>query len=122
MFDQIKKNNPFDQLDTLRFTQIAQNLSTNVTYLISPTPERARILSASLSMMQSADQQGESPEKVAGPEWRAELQLQWYRCNEPDIVRADCGYSKRIFDQQTAHEWVSCLHSYAIRYVQYFIG
>ncbi len=60
VFDQIKKNNPFDQLDTLRFTQIAQNLSTNVTYLISPTPERARILSASLSMMQSADQQGDA--------------------------------------------------------------
>jgi len=59
VFDQIKKNSPFDQLDTLRFTQIAQNLSGNATYLINPTADRARILSASLSMMQSADQQGD---------------------------------------------------------------
>ncbi|MVM36654.1 hypothetical protein GO730_01490 [Spirosoma sp. HMF3257] len=58
VFDQIKKNSPFDQLDTLQFTQIAQNLTTNLTYLINPTPEHSRILSANVSMMQSADQQG----------------------------------------------------------------
>jgi hypothetical protein len=58
-FADINQLTPYDNLDTLNFTQIAQNASMNVNYMFSGSKEKRKSLSANLSVMKSADRQGD---------------------------------------------------------------
>lgn len=58
-FDNIRKLNPFEQLDTLNYRQINQTLSTNINYDVSSTETTVQGLNLSASWMQSVNKQGD---------------------------------------------------------------
>lgn len=58
-FVDINQLTPYDNLDTLNFTQIAQNASMNLNYMLPGSKEKSKSLSANLSVMKAADRQGE---------------------------------------------------------------
>ena len=57
-FVDINQLTPYDNLDTLNFTQISQNASLNATYQLSTNKERSQNLSMNLSFQDAADNQG----------------------------------------------------------------
>jgi len=57
-FDEIRKLNPFEQLDTLNYQQINQNISTSINYIFSSTAEQQKSLNLDLSVMESVNKQG----------------------------------------------------------------
>lgn len=59
VFDEIRQLNPFEQLDTLNYRQINQNISTSVNYSLSKSKTIAKQLSANMSWMESANKQGD---------------------------------------------------------------
>jgi hypothetical protein len=58
-FVDINQLTPFDNLDTLNFTQISQNATLNGNYMFAGSKEKRKSLSASLSVMKTADRQGD---------------------------------------------------------------
>ncbi|WP_080056401.1 hypothetical protein [Spirosoma aerolatum] len=58
-FDNIRKLNPFEQLDTLNYRQINQTVSTNINYAISSTETAVHGLNLSASWMESVSKQGD---------------------------------------------------------------
>ncbi|GAB3954015.1 hypothetical protein GCM10028805_38740 [Spirosoma harenae] len=58
-FDNIRRLNPFEQLDTLNYRQINQNLSTNINYAIASTETAVHNLNLNASWMQSVGKQGD---------------------------------------------------------------
>lgn len=58
-FDNIRKLNPFEQLDTLNYRQINQTISTNINYAISSTETAVHGLNLSASWMESVSKQGD---------------------------------------------------------------
>lgn len=59
VFDDVKRLTPFDQLDTLRYTQISNNLSFNSIYNFHSTETKNDALVANIAFMTSADKQGD---------------------------------------------------------------
>lgn len=57
-FDEANKLTPYDNLDTLRFTQISQNMSANATYKLSATNEKVQMLTFSVNAMLTSETQG----------------------------------------------------------------
>ncbi|RPD42468.1 hypothetical protein [Chitinophaga barathri] len=57
-FDYINQVTPYENLDTLNYTQISQNASLSANYNISRTKDKSQVLSTNVSMMKSADMQG----------------------------------------------------------------
>jgi hypothetical protein len=58
-FDYINGQTPYDNLDTLNFTQLSQNLSANATYNFGSNDKRRQNLNVNASFQQAADKQGE---------------------------------------------------------------
>jgi hypothetical protein len=58
-FVDINQLTPYDNLDTLNFTQISQNANLNANYLLSQSKEKRKSLSANISVMKAADKQNE---------------------------------------------------------------
>ncbi|MFN8347846.1 MAG: hypothetical protein U0X91_22775 [Spirosomataceae bacterium] len=58
-FDEIRKLNPFEQLDTLNYRQINQNLSAFLQYTFAQTETKVQSLNVNFSHMQSVAKQGE---------------------------------------------------------------
>lgn len=57
-FDEATKLTPYDHLDTLKFTQISQNMSANISYKLSASNERVQLLTLSANTMLTSEQQG----------------------------------------------------------------
>lgn len=57
-FDDANKLTPYDNLDTLKFTQISQNMAVNTSYKLSATNERVQMLSFSANAMLTSETQG----------------------------------------------------------------
>ncbi|MEL6538239.1 MAG: hypothetical protein AAFQ98_22660 [Bacteroidota bacterium] len=57
-FVDINQLTPFDNLDTLNFTQISQNASLNASFVLSAAEESRQNLSVSMSFQDAADEQG----------------------------------------------------------------
>ncbi len=58
-FDEIRKLNPFEQLDTLNYQQINQNISAFVNYTLSQTETKVQTVNVNFSQMQSISKQGD---------------------------------------------------------------
>ncbi|HET9052633.1 MAG TPA: hypothetical protein VFM90_00565, partial [Cyclobacteriaceae bacterium] len=58
-FVDINQLTPYDNLDTLNFTQITQNITVNANYALGGNEQRRQSLSANVSIMKAADRQGE---------------------------------------------------------------
>ncbi|MCA0234429.1 MAG: hypothetical protein LCH91_28495 [Bacteroidetes bacterium] len=58
-FDEIRKLNPFEQLDTLNYRHINQNISVFVNYTLSQTETRVQSININVSQMQSVAKQGD---------------------------------------------------------------
>jgi hypothetical protein len=59
VFDDIKQINPFEQLDTLNFTQLSQNLNSNLNYRIINKETLNSSINLNFSVMAAADKQGD---------------------------------------------------------------
>ncbi|WP_428663992.1 hypothetical protein [Runella sp.] len=59
-FDEIRKLNPFEQLDTLNYRQINQTVSANAAYTLSQSETKVNTLTADFSWMESANKQGDA--------------------------------------------------------------
>ena len=57
-FVDINQITPYDNLDTLNFTQITQNLNLNANYTLPGSDKKRQSLSANVSIMKAADEQG----------------------------------------------------------------
>jgi hypothetical protein len=57
-FDEIKKLSPFEQLDTLNYKQISQNLTSNISYILSRSDTKNQAIGLNLALMESANLQG----------------------------------------------------------------
>lgn len=57
-FVDINQLTPFDNLDTLNFTQISQNVSANAMYLLGNNKNRRQTLNMNLTVQDAADRQG----------------------------------------------------------------
>ena len=58
-FDYINGQTPYDNLDTLDFTQLSQNLSVSTNYRFGKTETNRHQLNTSLSYQEAADKQGD---------------------------------------------------------------
>ena len=58
-FNQINELTPYDNLDTLNYTQISQNINLNSNYILSRNKEKSQALNVNVSYMTSNDKQGE---------------------------------------------------------------
>lgn len=58
-FVTINQVTPYDNLDTLNFTQITQNLTFTGNYLLPSTEQKKRSVSANISIMKAADKQAQ---------------------------------------------------------------
>lgn len=58
-FDYINGQTPYDNLDTLDFTQLSQNMALNTMYNLGMTEARQHNLNMSLSFQEAADKQGD---------------------------------------------------------------
>lgn len=58
-FDVINEMSPFDNLDTLQFTQLSQNLDASVMYIFQKSETRTQSLNVIASYQEAADRQGE---------------------------------------------------------------
>lgn len=58
-FDEIRKLNTFEQLDTLNYQQITQNISTNMEIELGQNDKESHHLNTMVSWLQSANKQGE---------------------------------------------------------------
>ena len=57
-FDYINEMSPYDNMDTLNFTQLSQNLDASVMYTFQKNEKRTQHLNLNASYQQAADQQG----------------------------------------------------------------
>ncbi|MDR0836433.1 MAG: hypothetical protein LBN11_07650 [Tannerella sp.] len=57
-FDYINELSPYDNMDTLRFTQLSQNLDGAITYTFKKTEKQNQRLNLNVSYQESADRQG----------------------------------------------------------------
>lgn len=57
-FDYINQLTPYDNLDTLNYTQISTNATLGVNYRLSQSKEKMQMIMCNVSYMQSADKQG----------------------------------------------------------------
>jgi hypothetical protein len=58
-FDEIRKLNPFEQLDTLNYKQISQNISSSISYTLSKSETKNQALGLNVAFMESANLQGD---------------------------------------------------------------
>lgn len=65
-FNQINSLTSYDNLDTLNYTQISQNVSLSSTYLLSQSKEKSQVISTNVSYMTSADKQGGNVQQSGG--------------------------------------------------------
>ncbi|MFV0587990.1 hypothetical protein [Bacteroides reticulotermitis] len=57
-FDYINETSPYDNMDTLRFTQLSQNLDASVMYTFKKTEKQVQRINLNASYQESADRQG----------------------------------------------------------------
>jgi hypothetical protein len=57
-FDYINEQTPYDNLDTLNFTQLSQNMALNTNYSFGKNENRKNNLNINLSFQEAADKQG----------------------------------------------------------------
>ncbi|MBC8054607.1 MAG: hypothetical protein H7Y13_16225 [Sphingobacteriaceae bacterium] len=65
-FNQINALTPYDNLDTLNYTQISQNINVNANYVLRQDKEKTGVLNANFSLMTSADKQGGNTQNSGG--------------------------------------------------------
>src|SRR6218665_536471 len=58
-FTKVNEITPYQNLDTLNFTQLSQNMSANVSYLLAQTKTQSQNLSFNASYMEGANQKGD---------------------------------------------------------------
>jgi hypothetical protein len=58
LFQQLNQLTPYENLDTLNYTQLSRSTNLSANYLLSTLQERRQSLSMNLSMQQAADRQG----------------------------------------------------------------
>ncbi|TRX61202.1 hypothetical protein FNH22_03865 [Fulvivirga sp. M361] len=58
-FEQVNQLTPFDNLDTLNFTQISQNANLNTSYIFGKGDKNRQLINVNLSYQGSTDDQGE---------------------------------------------------------------
>ena len=58
-FDYINAQTPYDNLDTLRFTQLSNSLDADVSWRLKQSETQTQTLSANLSYQEAADKQGD---------------------------------------------------------------
>lgn len=58
-FDYINGQTPYDNLDTLNYTQLSQNMALNTLYSFGKNENRRKSLNVNLSFQQAADRQGD---------------------------------------------------------------
>ena len=58
-FENINQLTPYDNLDTLNYTQISQNANLNVVYMMKATKEKRQTINMNISVQDAADMQGE---------------------------------------------------------------
>lgn len=58
-FDYINQTAPYENLDTLNFTQISQNIDMNINWMMQQNEKRNQNLMISISYQEAADKQGE---------------------------------------------------------------
>ncbi|WP_133259551.1 hypothetical protein [Pseudochryseolinea flava] len=58
-FVDINQLTPYDNLDTLNFTQISQSVSTTAMYMLGSSKEKRQTLNVNLSLQAAADEQGD---------------------------------------------------------------
>lgn len=63
-FVDINQLTPYDNLDTLNFTQITQNLNLNANYQLPGTAQKRQSISSTVSIMKAADRQGEKEQNT----------------------------------------------------------
>lgn len=57
-FDYINETSPYDNMDTLRFTQLSQNMDASVMYTFKKTEKQVQRINLNASYQESADRQG----------------------------------------------------------------
>lgn len=65
-FNQLNALTPYDNLDTLNYTQLSQSINLNSTYLLSQSKEKSQVLNINVSYMTSADKQGGKIQQSGG--------------------------------------------------------
>ncbi|MDN4163878.1 hypothetical protein QWY31_00115 [Cytophagales bacterium LB-30] len=60
VFETLNQTTPYDNLDTLNYTQLAQSANLNANYMLAASKARSSSLSCMLSYQQSDDKQGET--------------------------------------------------------------
>lgn len=65
-FNQINQLTPYDNLDTLNFTQIARNFNFSGNYIVRQDKQQTRMLNTSISAVVSADEQGGKKQETGG--------------------------------------------------------
>ncbi len=58
-FDDLNQLTPFDNLDTLDFTQISQNANLNMVYMVGASKKKRQSVNLNLSFQDAADKQGD---------------------------------------------------------------
>ncbi|PWS28679.1 hypothetical protein DHW03_02195 [Pedobacter yonginense] len=65
-FNQVNALTPYDNLDTLNYTQITQNINVSSTYSLSQSKEKNQVITTNVSFMTSADKQGGNVQQSGG--------------------------------------------------------
>ena len=61
-FLKINQLTPYDNLDTLNYTQLSQNANANVNYIVSTNKEKRKSLNVNVSFMKASDKQANIPQ------------------------------------------------------------
>lgn len=61
-FLKINQLTPYDNLDTLNYTQLSQNANANINYIVSASKERRKSLNVNISYMKASDTQANVPQ------------------------------------------------------------
>ncbi|WP_423147393.1 hypothetical protein [Rubrolithibacter danxiaensis] len=65
-FNQVNELTAYDNLDTLNYTQLSQNVSLNTNYILSQNKQKSQVLNFNLSYMTSADKQDGTKQNTGG--------------------------------------------------------
>ena len=62
LFLKINQLTPYDNLDTLNYTQLSQNANANINYIVSASKEKRKSLNVNVSFMKASDTQANVPQ------------------------------------------------------------
>lgn len=62
LFQKINQLTPYENLDTLNYTQLSQNANANISYMVSASKEQRKSLSVNVSYVKASDTQANMPQ------------------------------------------------------------